>query len=114
MTGRTAVPERPEMAERLSTSEVRTKISEHREHAHTSGNQGRDRAITLVEAALLAVVALLAAWSGFASSKWSTESRLTVAQASTARIEANRATGLDSEALAFDTSTFNTWFSAYL
>jgi len=43
----------------------------------------------LVEAVLLALVAVLSAWSGYASSKWSTESRLKLAQASTTRTEAS-------------------------
>ena len=39
--------------------------------------------MTIVEALLLAVVAVLAAYSGFASAKWGTESSLTLAKAST-------------------------------
>lgn len=101
------------MAEGLGPAEVGKEISEHRERSHAAGEQtGRDRVVTIVEASLLALVALLAAWSGFASAKWSTESRILLAEASSARIEANRAAGLDAETLAFDTSTFNTWFSA--
>ena len=55
--------------------------------------------MTIIEAGLLALVALLAAWSGYASAKWSTESRLDLAGASTARVEANRADGEESETL---------------
>jgi hypothetical protein len=58
-------------------------------------------------------VALLAAWSGYAAAKWSTESRVKLAEASTARSEANRA---DLQAMSlrnFDSSTFNAWFAAY-
>ena len=74
----------------LSAAEVGKEISEHRHH--TGGEaEGHDRVITIIEAILLAIVALLAAWSGFASSKWSTESRIDLAEASTARTEANRA-----------------------
>jgi hypothetical protein len=39
-------------------------------------SSGRDRVVTIIEAALLAAVALLAAWSGYASANWSTEVRL--------------------------------------
>jgi hypothetical protein len=53
-------------------------------------------------------------WSGYASAKWSTEFRLLLAQASTARAEANRATGIDAEARRFDSSTFDAWFTAYV
>ena len=103
------------MAEGLSAAEVGKEISEHRKHAHGEEDEtGHDRRVTIIEAALLAVVALLAAWSGYASAKWSTESRLDLAEASTARVEADRAEGEDSETLEFDSSTFDAWFTAYV
>jgi hypothetical protein len=97
----------------LSPAEVGKEISEHRHHTTGGEAQGHDRIITIIEAILLAIVALLAAWSGFASSKWSTESRLDLAEASTARTEANRALGEAEDAKNFDASTFNAWFAAY-
>ena len=75
----------------LGPAEIGEKIAEHREHTLSHEPTGRDRTVTIIEAALLAMVALLAAWSGFASAKWSTESRLQLAEASAARTEANRA-----------------------
>jgi hypothetical protein len=106
--------------EGLSPSEVGKEIAEHH-HEHTAEHatardeaRGRDRVITIVEAVLLAVVAVLAAYSGFAAAKWSTHSSLVLAKASAARTEANRA---DYEGFAlrnFDASTFNAWFSAYV
>ncbi len=63
---------------------------------------------------MLAVVALLAAYTGFVSAKWSTESAVRLAGASAARTEANRAV-LDAQDLHnFDSTTFNTWFTAYV
>jgi hypothetical protein len=110
--------------EGLSPSEVGKEIAEHRkqatekEEAQANGSaaeaKGHDRLITIVEAILLAVVAVLAAWSGFAAAKWSTHSSLELAKASAARTEANRA---DYESFAvrnFDSSTFEAWFSAYV
>ena len=47
---------------------------------------------------MLAIVALLAAYTGFASAKWNTESSVRLAQASAARTEANRA-ALDAQNL---------------
>jgi hypothetical protein len=79
-----------------------------------AGQPKHDRALTILEAALLAAVALLAAWSGYASAKWSTQSRLELASASSARIQGNRAAGEDAETLAFDTSSFAAWFTAYV
>jgi hypothetical protein len=46
--------------------------------------------MTIIEAGLLALVAVMAAWSGFASAKWGTEASLSLAKASAARTEANR------------------------
>ena len=62
----------------LGAAEVGEKIAEHREHNLQHEPTGRDRTVTIVEAALLAMVALMAAWSGFASAKWSTDSRLLI------------------------------------
>jgi hypothetical protein len=105
------------LAEGLSPVEVGKEINEHRAHAQEAENgegSPHDRRIIIVEAILLAVVAVLAAWSGFASAKWGTDSSLKLARASAARTEANRAqlTGLETKN--FDASTFNAWFSAYV
>jgi hypothetical protein len=98
----------------LSPGEVSREIAEHRHRTAEHGEAtGRDRRITIVEALLLAVVAVLAAWSGYASAKWGTESSLTLAKASATRTEANRAYMDALETKNFDASTFNTWFIAY-
>ena len=102
------------MPEGLSPTEVGKEIEEHRKEAHSDEEEeGSARVFTIIEAVMLAIVAVLAAWSGFASAKWGTESSLNLAKAATARTEANRA---DLTALSqknFDASTFNAWFTAY-
>jgi hypothetical protein len=99
----------------LSAGEVGKEIAEHQRHsAHGDEVTGRDRIVTIVEASLLAVVALLAAWSGYASSKWSTESSLTLARASAARTAASRAQISAQDSRNFDSSTFTAWFTAYV
>jgi hypothetical protein len=101
------------MPEGLSPTEVGKEIQEHRKEALSEEEEGSARVFTIIEAVMLAVVAVLAAWSGFASAKWGTESSLNLAKASAARTEANRA---DLTALSqknFDSSTFNAWFTAY-
>ena len=100
------------MPEGLSASEVGKEISEHARHA--GPHERRDRLISIAEAVLLSVVALLAAWSGYAASKWSTESRVELATASSLRIEASRADADAFELRNFDSSTFESWFSAYI
>ena len=81
--------------------------------AGTEVHERHDRLVSIVEAVLLSIVALLAAWSGFAATKWSTESRVGLATASSARTKANRAYAVALELRNFDSSTFNAWFSAY-
>jgi hypothetical protein len=76
-------------------------------------HERRDRLLSIAEAILLSIVALLAAWSGFAAAKWSTESRVELATASSVRTKANRADLVAQELRNFDSSTFNAWFSAY-
>ena len=98
----------------LGAAEVGEKIAEHREHTMQAHLTGRDRIVTIVEAALLAIVALMAAWSGFASAKWSTESRLVLAQGNASRVEANRAAGTAAANKEFDSLAFNAWFGAFI
>jgi hypothetical protein len=95
----------------LGAAEVGEKIAEHREHSIHAQPTGRDRIITIIEAALLAAVALMAAWSGFASAKWSTESRLQLAEANASRVEANRAAGTAAANKETDDLAFNAWFA---
>jgi len=100
------------VAEGLSASEVGKEIGEHARHA--APHEQRDRLISITEAVLLAVVALLAAWSGYASAQWSTQSRLEIATASSLRIEASQANEDAFELRNFDSSTFESWFAAYI
>jgi len=101
--------------EGLSASEVGKEIGEHAHHAGAvHAMHKHDRIITISEAVVLAVVAIIAAWSGFAAAKWSTESSLKLAKASATRTKANRAF---QESLTFrvgDSTTFNAWFGAYI
>jgi hypothetical protein len=113
------------MAEALSSTEVAGEISRHKTHSSGHGHdaegsetgegtRGHDRTLSIIEAVMLAAVALLAAYTGFASAKWNTESSVRLAAASAARTEANRA-ALDAQNLRnFDSTTFNSWFTAYV
>ena len=59
------------------------------------------------------MVAVLAAYSGFAAAKWGTESSVMLATASAQRTKANRADleGLVTRTL--DSASFNAWFTAF-
>ena len=110
------------MAEGLGTGEVAGEISHHRKHTTGDGHadaadgvtRQHDRVLSIVEAVLLAIVALLAAYTGFASAKWGTESSVRFATASAARTEANRAALDAQDTKNFDSTTFNAWFTAYV
>ena len=97
----------------LSAAEVGKEIAEHLEK-HGNHSDARSRRITIVEAILLATVALLAAWSGFAAAKWSTESRLELSQSTKHRTLSSQAELRAMEATNFDASTFNAWFTAWV
>src|SRR5215831_6239559 len=122
--GRVTSLRRATVPEGLSPSEVGKEIAEHRkevaekeeeqEKGSAAGTTGRDRVITIIEALLLAVVAVLAAWSGFAAAKWGTEASLQLAKASAARTEANRAAYQAADLKNFDSLTLNAWFTAYV
>ncbi|HXW33546.1 MAG TPA: hypothetical protein VEJ87_03140 [Acidimicrobiales bacterium] len=98
----------------LSPTEVGHEIAGHAQPAHSHSEEHHDWGIAVVEAVLLALVAVLAAWSGYSSAKWSTESRLKLAQASTARTEASNNELASMTQRNFDSSTFEAWFTAYV
>jgi hypothetical protein len=111
------------VAEGLSSSEVAGEISRHQTHSAEHAKDGEqaeddgrshDQILSVIEAVMLALVALLAAYTGFASAKWNTESSVSLAQASADRSQANRAVLAAQNQKNFDSSTFNTWFTAYI
>jgi hypothetical protein len=100
--------------EGLSAVETGKGLREHAELDEEEREKNLNRAISIFEAALLAVVAVLAAWSGYAAAKFSTEASLDLARASADRAQANAA-NLDAlNSLNFDLATFNDWFTAYV
>jgi hypothetical protein len=101
--------------EGLSASEVGKEIAEKRKHDSEDGDSDRhDRWLSVIEAILLSLVAVLAAYSGYAAAKWGTESSLSLARASALRTKASRA---DVEAVLTQTQdsvSFNAWFTAFV
>ncbi len=105
------------MAEGLSASEVGKEIGEHNRHAaeheqHDSDSR-RDRTLSIVEAILLSLVAVLAAWSGYAAAKWSTESSVSLAKASAARTREGRDEIQATQIRTLDSVSFNAWFAGF-
>jgi hypothetical protein len=110
------------VSEGLSPIEAGKKLHEHgeaaeRESGETQARHDRvdrhSRIVQICEALLLAVVTITAAWAGYSAARWSTASRVDIAQSSTLR---NLATREDLAAISlrnFDASTFNAWFIAF-
>src|SRR6478672_10320919 len=107
------------MPEGLSPAEVSKEIAEHRERSEHETETGHeqpsrhDRRLSIAEALLLSLVAVLAAYSGYAAAKWGTESSIQLAKASAQRTRANR---FDNEAIVtrtLDSVSFDAWFSAF-
>ena len=115
------------MPEGLSPIEAGKKLHEHGEQAERdergegsgdqSGGRTRDerhsRIVQILEAVLLALVTITAAWAGYAAARWGTASRIEIAQSSSLR---NLATRYDLQAQStrnFDAATFNAWFIAF-
>jgi hypothetical protein len=102
------------MAEGFAAGEAAKEIREHAEHSeHEEHATPHGRLIPIVEAVILSVVAIVAAWSGYSAAKWNTESALQLAKASATRSKASRAY-LESVTLRVgDSTAFGAWFEAY-
>ncbi len=103
------------MPEGLSPAEVGKEITEHHEHGEhaKAEHAGRDRMISIIEAVLLSVVALLAAWSGYSAAKWGSNSSLSLAKASSTRTKASLAEIQATQIRTLDSVSFNAAETAY-
>ena len=77
-----------------------------------SASDGRSSLVEHVAVALLAVTAVLTAWSGFEASKWGGEMSISFSRASTQRIEAARHATTAEAARAVDLQVFGIWLQA--
>ena len=93
---------------------METVITEQAATAAEREARRQDRRISIIEASLLAIVAVLAALSGYAAARWSTESSELLAKASAQRTQANAASLDALNTLNFDVTAFNDWFAAYV
>jgi hypothetical protein len=100
------------VAEGLSAAEVGKEIGEHHEHTATE-HATHERWISIVEAVLLSIVALLAAWSGYSAAKWGTDSSLSLAKASSTRTKASLAEIQANQIRTLDSVSFNAAETAY-
>jgi hypothetical protein len=97
------------VSEGLSTFELASEAAERNRH-----RAARHDYLSIAEAVLLSIVTIVAAWSGYAAAKWTTESRLHLARAANHHTAANRAFQKSVTLRTWDASAFNTWFAAYV
>jgi hypothetical protein len=112
------------MPEGLSAGEVGKEIAEHHERAEEEAHgppaaephpdhSRRHRLVSIAEAVLLSIVALLAAWSGYSAAKWGTESSISLAHASATRNQASVAQIQATQVRTLDSVSFNAALTAY-
>jgi aspartate/methionine/tyrosine aminotransferase len=88
------------------------KLNQVRENDHSS--QSRFEAIEIIEALILALVAVATAWSGYQAAKWAGNRAEQYAKASRLRVTAEGLATLAGQERIYDSDTFNSWLAAKL
>ncbi|MGC2627124.1 MAG: hypothetical protein WA269_09830, partial [Candidatus Udaeobacter sp.] len=83
-----------------------------RESGDTS--QSRVEVLEIIEAFILALVAVATAWSGYQAAQWAGKRAESYAQASRLRVTAEGLATLAGQERIYDTDTFNSWLDAKL
>ena len=73
---------------------------------------GWEEVVEILEAFLLAFVAIATAWSGYQAARWDGRETELYAQASTIRVRADQILTLGGQQRLLDVTTFNTWIEA--
>jgi hypothetical protein len=93
-------------------AEIAGTLAETADAAAQRTRSRRDTVVEVLEAVLLAIVAVATAWSGYQAAKWEGHSSELYAEASTIRIRADQLLTLGGQQRLLDISTFNTWIEA--
>src|SRR5213595_1115592 len=88
------------------------KLNQVRESGHTS--QSRFEVIEIIEALILALVAVATAWSGYQAAQWAGKRAQQYAEASRLRVTAEGLATLAGQERIYDSDTFNSWVAAKL
>jgi hypothetical protein len=81
---------------------------------NVSPSQSRFEAIEILEALILALVAVATAWSGYQAAEWAGKRAQQYAQASRLRVTAEGLATLAGQERIYDSDTFNSWLVAKL
>ena len=88
------------------------KLNQVRENV--SPSQSRLEAIEIIEALILALVAVATAWSGYQAAEWAGRRAENYAEASRLRVTAEGLATLAGQERIYDSDTFNSWLAAKL
>jgi hypothetical protein len=103
------------MSEGNANIEVARHAHEVRDRAREEKAAGRrERIFEIVEAVLLAVIAIATAWSGYQAARWDGQSAEFYGQSSRLRVMAEGFQTTAGQQLLYDASTFNAWLAATL
>ena len=91
--------------------EIAHKLGEREEH----GKEKRrwEEFVEIVEAIVLALVAIATAWSGYQAARWDGHQAYLYGESSKLRFEADAASTLAGQTLLYDATTFNAWLQAH-
>lgn len=90
--------------------EVAHKLSEHEQPAKRSDRW--HELVEVFEVAMLAIVAIATAWSGFQAAKWDSRQALLYGQSSRDRFQADDLSTQGGQTLVADSAGFNSWLQA--
>ena len=88
------------------------KLNQLRENV--SSSQSRFEAIEIIEALILALVAVATAWSGYQAAQWAGQRAEEYAKANRLRVTAEGLATLAGQERIYDSDTFNSWLAAKL
>jgi hypothetical protein len=88
------------------------KLNQVRENDHSP--ESRFQAIEIIEAVILALVAVATAWSGYQAARWAGTRAEQYAKASRLRVTAEGLATLAGQERIYDSDTFNSWLAARL
>jgi hypothetical protein len=100
------------MPEVTSNVEFAQQIHEHGRHHSTPTEHRRTQWVEIVEAVVLATVAVATAWSGYQAAKWDARSQQNYNLSSRTAIESQQRATLAGQDRLYDITTFNGWVAA--
>jgi hypothetical protein len=103
----------PEMPEVVSNVEFAQKIQEHA-HEHSLAPNNREQWTEMVEALVLAIVAVATAWSGYQAARWDALSAQHYNLASRTTVMSEEKATLGGQDRLYDITTFDAWVAATL